>query len=398
MGPTTEVLELEEGTPARVPASSLPDARLQALLRLKWLGLQPVIVPDRGLSYELLATNVCGQVFVGDDFLLRVRTKVAVGNLFRMLELVYKLRSFEFGEGLVDIEALADLYERLASILARRVMDRARRGLYRDYVNEQSVLGFVRGRLDLRQSSRLLAAGAAAVHCEFQDHTSDISENQILAWTLDALSRAALQREEVRLLVRQARRTVVGAVSLRPVLPVECKRRRYSRLNDDYRPLHGLCRFFLESLGPGLERGAREVMPYTVNMAQLFESYVAEWLTRHGPSALHFGVQHALRLVGTSSIEWNVDILVRDSATHSPVAVLDTKYKSVGTPGASDIQQVVSYAVETGVQRAFLVYPTKNIDPFQVKVGNVIVRSVGFDIGGDLEAAGQEFLSQICLS
>jgi len=67
----------------------------------------------------------------------------------------------------------------------------------------------------------------------------------------------------------------------------------------------------------------------------------------------------------------------------------------VGTPGASDIQQVVSYAVETGVQRAFLVYPTRNIEPFQVKVGNVVVRSVGFDIGGDLEAAGNDLLTQI---
>jgi len=273
-------------------------------------------------------------------------------------------------------------------------MDRARRGLYRDYVNEESTLGFVRGRLDLRESSRLLAAGAAAVHCEFQDHTSDITENQILAWTLDALSRAAIERDDVRLAVRMARRTLVGAVSLRPVSPAECRHRRYTRLNDDYRPLHGLCRFFLESLGPGFERGTREVMPYTVNMAQLFESYVAEWLRRHGPSAVHFGVQHALRLVGTTSIEWNVDILVRDAATNAPVAVLDTKYKSVGTPGASDIQQVVSYAVETGVSQAFLVYPTRDIDPFQVRVGSVLVRSVGFDIGGDLEGAGEIFLAQ----
>ena len=379
----------------RVPAKSIPDARLQALLRLKWLDLRPVVAPGYELAYELLATNICGQVFVGDDFLLRVRPKVAVGNLFRMLELVYGLKSFRFGDGLVHIEALADLYERLALILSRRVMDRARWGLYRDYVNEQSALGYVRGRLDLRESARLLAAGAAAVHCEYQDHTSDITENQILAWTLDALSRAAIQRDDVRLMVRRARRTLVGAVSLRPVSPAECRHRRYTRLNDDYRPLHGLCRFFLESLGPGIEKGTREVMPYTVNMAQLFESYVAEWLRRHGPSAVHFGVQHALRLVGTTTIEWNVDILVRDAATDSPVAVLDTKYKSMGTPAASDIQQVVSYAVETGVQRAFLVYPTRNIEPFQVKVGNVVVRSVGFDISGDLEAAGNDLLAQI---
>lgn len=379
----------------RVPVNSIPDSLLQALLGLKWLDLRPVVVPGSELAYELLATNICGQVFVGDDFLLRVRPKVAVGNLFRMLELVYGLKSFKFGDGLVDIEALADLYERMASILARRVMDRARRGLYRDYVNEQSALGFVRGRLDLRESSRLLAAGAAAVHCEFQDHTSDITENQILAWTLDALSRSAIQRDDVRLAVRKARRTLVGAVSLRPVGPAECRHRRYSRLNDDYRPLHGLCRFFLESLGPGIERGNREVMPYTVNMAQLFESYVAEWLKQKGPEAYRFGVQHALRLVGTTAIEWNVDILVRDATTHLPVAVLDTKYKSVGTPGAADIQQVVSYAVETGVSRAYLIYPTRDIEPFEVRVGNVLVRSVGFDIGGDLEAAGHEVLVQI---
>ena len=191
-----------------------------------------------------------------------------------MLELVYQLKSFQIHDGLVDIDSLSDLYERLASLLARRIMDRARRGLYREYVDEQSTLGYVRGRLDLRASWRLLAAGAA-VHCEYQDHTANILDNQILASTLDCLSRTSLQRDDVRLQVRQGRRVLVGAVGLRSIALADCKREDYSRLNEDYRLLHGLCRFFLESLGPGIERGDHEVMPYTVNMAQLLSRIVA---------------------------------------------------------------------------------------------------------------------------
>ena len=67
------------------------------------------------------------QIPICDNLLVRISPKVAIGNLFRMLETAYNLRSFLLFHGEVEIESLEDIYERIVSILARRVHDRARK-------------------------------------------------------------------------------------------------------------------------------------------------------------------------------------------------------------------------------------------------------------------------------
>lgn len=81
---------------------------------------------------------------VGDDLLVRVVPKVPVSNLFRMLEVAYNLSSFHLFEGDIEIESIEDIYDRIVSILARRVIDRARKGLYRGYIGESDDLPYVR--------------------------------------------------------------------------------------------------------------------------------------------------------------------------------------------------------------------------------------------------------------
>ncbi|MCX7038200.1 MAG: hypothetical protein NT005_03560 [Spirochaetes bacterium] len=42
-----------------------------------------------------------------------------------------------------------------------------------------------------------------------------------------------------------------------------------------------MCRFFLESSGPTHEPGGNLMLPFLVDMARLFELFVAEWLQQH---------------------------------------------------------------------------------------------------------------------
>jgi 5-methylcytosine-specific restriction enzyme subunit McrC len=68
-----------------------------------------------------------------------------------------------------------------------------------------------------------------------------------------------------------------------------------------------------------------------------------------------------------------------------PLSVIDTKYKISGQPAESDIQQVVAYAVELGVSRAYLVYPFEIEQPIKVKVGGIRVSTLGIDLEKPLE-------------
>ena len=105
--------------------------------------------PKTAGQWVVSALPWVGQIPVNDGLLLVLEPKVPLQNLFGMLEYAYCLRSFRFTGGEVQVSSLAEFYERLAVILCRRVLDRERKGLYREYVSENDRLPYLRGRLDL---------------------------------------------------------------------------------------------------------------------------------------------------------------------------------------------------------------------------------------------------------
>ena len=115
----------------------LLDKEALALNRSGKFDVDPPSVLFNGYTYGLRSRGWIGQIPITDDLLVRISPKVPVGNLlFRMLEVAYNLRSFRLFDGEIQIESLEDVYERIVSILARRVLDRARKGLYRSYIDQ----------------------------------------------------------------------------------------------------------------------------------------------------------------------------------------------------------------------------------------------------------------------
>src|SRR5206468_2502813 len=97
-------------------------------------------------NWQLTALGWVGYIPLSKDLGVALRPKVALDNLFRMLEYAYRLKSFHFLEGLFDCQSLEEFYERLAHVLARRVLDRGRKGFYRSYLNQADQIPFLRGR------------------------------------------------------------------------------------------------------------------------------------------------------------------------------------------------------------------------------------------------------------
>ena len=67
------------------------------------------------------------------------------------------------------------------------------------------------------------------------------------------------------------------------------------------------------------------------------------------------------------------------------MSVIDTKYKMNGQPSEGDIQQVVAYAVELGVSRAYLVNPFSIDQPVRATAGDIRVSTLGIDLQSPLE-------------
>ena len=392
-------IELTEYSPVLLAREDIPETVGEALWRN--YGTQVAVdfpSPKTGNRWRLTAQGWVGHIPLTPDFHLALRPKVQLSNLLRMLEYAYDLKSFRFLEGLVDCQTLEEFYERLADILTRRILDRGRQGFYCAYLPKTERLPYVRGRIDVRHA--IARPWDTKAQCHYEEHTADVEENQILAWTLWCIAHSGLCTERVIPTVRRAYHLLQGLVTLQPYSPEACVGRQYNRLNEDYRPLHALCRFFLEQSGASHEIGDRTTLPFLVDMARLYERFVAEWFKAHRGTVLlplGFDIRSQQRVyVGQGkALYFDIDLVVQDMATGAAKYVLDTKYKASTAPASSDIAQVLAYAEAKGCQEAVLVYPTPLSEPLDIRVGSIRIRSLIFSLAGDLELAGYSFLQNL---
>jgi 5-methylcytosine-specific restriction enzyme subunit McrC len=390
------IIELVEYVPVLLERSEIPYAVGEAL----WRNYEAQVAvdfpsPKTGNRWRLTARGWVGHIPLTPDFHFALRPKVQLGNLLRMLEYAYDLKSFLFLEGLFHCQSLSDFYERLAEILANRILNRGRQGFYCAYLPKTEDLPYVRGRINGRQF--ISKPWDVKVRCDYEEHTPDVEENQILAWTVWCIARSGLCTERVLPTVRRAYHLLQGLVTLQSKSPQVCVERQYNRLNEDYRLLHALCRFFLEQMGPSYEMGERPMLPFLVDMARLYERFVAEWLKAHRetvllPQGLDIKSQERLYVDEGKDIYFDIDLVLQDVATGMAKYVLDTKYKVPTAPTSSDIAQVVAYAEAKGCQEAILVYPMPLVEPLDIRVGSIRIRSLTFTLAGDLELAGYRFL------
>jgi 5-methylcytosine-specific restriction enzyme subunit McrC len=349
--------------------------------------------PKTGNRWQLTSLGWVGFIPLGEDRGISLQPKVSLGNLFRMLEHAYDLRSFKLLEGLYDCETIRDFYERLATILARRLLNRARQGLYKTYREEDAYLSFVRGRIDVLAFVRRPVK--TTVPCNYEEHTIDVEDNQIVAWTLYTILRSGICTERAIPLLRKAERVLRHSVSLKPFTDFDCIGRNYDRLNNDYEIFHKLCRFFLENAGPTQNLGEHSMVPFLVDMARLFELFVARWLAEHLDDRYMLKSQETFTIGEKGTLRMVMDLVVYDKGTRRPLCILDTKYKAQSTVSNDDYNQVVAYADTAGCENAVLIYPRELEYPFDEKPGRIRVKTAVFDIGSDLDQAGEKLLKRL---
>lgn len=393
------VLELAEYQPLRLPEHGLTRELGQALWQN--YGDKVTVAPPSFRNehhWELTSQGYVGYIPLSPELHLALRPKVALSNIFQMLEYAYNLGEF-LPRDLAQVKSLQELFERLALVFSRRVLDRARKGLYRAYIPEDERMAYVRGRMDLRHTAQ--APWDPQVHCQYEEHTADVEENRILNWTLFRLPRTGLITEHSRATVMQALRQVRPFASLEPVTPAQCLGRTYHRLNQDYQPLHALCHFFLQHIGPDLHSGDRSMLPFLIPMASLFETFVAQWLQHAGMPGYTLEVQKAIPWDPVEKRQAQVDLVLKDATSGQTVCVLDTKYKAPEAAGDDDIHQVVFYALATGCREAVLIYPTPLARPTDTWVRptygthGIHVRTLTFGLDGDLDDAGRRFIAAL---
>jgi 5-methylcytosine-specific restriction enzyme subunit McrC len=348
--------------------------------------------PATDQMWRLISNGWVGHLPVSNDLALSITPRVPLANIFRMLEYAYNV-NFELYSGMTGCASLRDFYERLANVLAKRVVERARKGLYREYLEWAERLSCMRGRVDVRRA--VCRPWDPNLDCRYEEHTADILDNQILHVTLGVIARSGLCSERVLPTVRKAYRALGGKVTPATVGISDCLGRIYNRLNHDYRPMHAICRFFLEHTGPTHQSGGQSTVPFAVHMPTLYEKFVAEWLRIHMSDGISVHPQYKMTFGEQDEVKINIDLLLKDIESGEVVCVLDTKYKIGNQATAHDVEQVVAYATGNRCSLAMLVYPRQLKKPLNVPFGDVRVASAVFELDGDLDIEGQSFSESV---
>lgn len=391
---TSRIIELEEYSTKELSHEQF-DHELAHVLYARYssqvtIELPSFLTKDR---WRLTSQGYVGYLPLSNDVALYLKPKVGLSNLFRMLELAYKI-PINLPGGSFQADSLEELYARLAHILARRVLDRSRKGFYRTYLPQEDILPFLREKINI--TSMIRFPWKVDLDCMYNEFTADIPENQLLAWTLEVILKSGIcgrsdwSRREILPYIRQAYREISNVATSFPFSAKDCIGRTYNRLNEDYRLLHGLCRFFLEHTGPGYQLGDHLMAPFLIDMNRLFEAYVAAWLNSNLPSGFVLREQENVSISSEFGIRYKIDLVLVDSNSGKILCVLDTKYKKPEFPSTVDISEVVAYAESTGCSQSFLIYPSPLTHPINFPVGSKQVHCLVFNLGDDLLISGND--------
>ena len=390
----TQTIQLTEYSPHHLAADALTEfeaARLWQLHR-PHIHVEPPSFQNNN-RWVLTPQGWSGHIPVSAKTTLVINPKVPVDNLFAILQTLYNLPSFSFLDGETQTDTISGYLDLLAVELAGRVLARLRQGIHQTYLPKREPIGTVKGRVDPHWIAT--QASSPLIQCDFTQQTADLPFNQILAYTLRQIALTDLCRPETLRLINRAWRQM--PVTIEPFVSQDTAGWAYTRLNEDYRPMHALCRLFLDGLEPTHHHEADGfgMLPFLVNMPVLYEKHVATWLQTNLPNGFALRKQERVRLDASHARHVDIDLVVYDAA-QQPVWVLDTKYKA-GEPTNDDIYQVTFYAREIGCKSAGLVYPIQPNKPLTGRNQDVSYQSFTFGLDLDPQTAGESFLAQLNL-
>lgn len=353
--------------------------------------------PKTDGCWELRSLGWVGSDVVRGDTELRLqpRNSISASNLFRMIDVAYDLPD---EVGMVDVGSVDAFFNKWAQLLSRRVLSLLGQGPYKAYVDQSDDLLLIRGRINLPQ---LFAhPGRIALPCLFQELTSDVEENRLLAGALTRIVRHRACTDQTFELATQANRALAGLVLEIQTDPSACVGRSYSHLNRHYEALHAICRLFLENAGPSHLAGDRAVTPFLIDTEVLFESFIEKTLKRliaeRHPNRWDVLDQRRYEVGLGKERVFKVDLLLRDRSSGEVQMVLETKSVPTDLPRTEDVEQVVAYAARTDAPEAVLVYPSLSVDEYSEKIGeNIRVRALRFALDSDLEETGAAFLEEL---
>ena len=260
----TDALELKEHTPAFV---NVDDEDLQFLIHELDERIS-VSRPISGDGYILNSGPNVGVIVLPSGRRINCVPKVPISNLMYMLGVANRLPDLQRQER-AGFQRIDELFDLIAAYFAGLVEHRLRTGLFRNYIEVNDNLPYVRGQILFREDMLRNSILRNRVFCEFSEFTPDVPENQVIRQVCRLLS-GACHADSLRGRFRQLD-SRLGEIKSGSFSSPQTKEFKYNRFNLDYETMHILCALFIEQSSLSEREGSFESGTFLINMNSLFE-------------------------------------------------------------------------------------------------------------------------------
>lgn len=286
------------------------------------------------------------------------------------IDLFFRLLSFTDYSGLKNIPTPIsnishqyDILEIFIELFTNLFLIQYKRAINRNYESQEENLILIKGKILFGKSILRNSFLNHRHYCEYDEFTENNILNKIFKSTFfNLLQITDSSQNKSRLKLALTYLENVDRVNLSKEIFDKIK---FTRLNENYRPIFNLAKMFYHNSQPGFRDGDELTFSFLIPLNLLFE-YFAYKLVRNSLQDEPYKVfyqkptKHLAKYLNGNVLPQRPDIVVK--LGNDIVMILDAKYSNLFSngklsPSISNIYQLISYSVNYGCDDIFIISP-----------------------------------------
>lgn len=222
---------------------------------------------------------------------------IFIKNIYYMLSYAFQNLK-KICDETVSCEEFENIQDLFAVILYKGILNQIKRGIYKEYIEEQEPLNCVRGKINFSESINTASLVNKKLVCQFDEYSENTYLNQVLKSTLDLL----IRKSEIKLENKKLLKKILiyfSQVDLIDIKRISWNRLSYHRNNITYKMLINICYLIINGLLMTEDNGSTKLNKYLdeQHMHKLYEKFILEFYKKHYPKLK----------ANASYIDWNIE-------------------------------------------------------------------------------------------
>lgn len=275
-----------------------------------------------------------------------------------------------------------DLLEVFISIFIEELLNLFRKDVNRNYNQHSENQSFIKGKIDFTETIKKNSYRKHLHYVKYENFTTDIVLNQIFKSIIKNLI-IKTKIKENKLKLKQ------GLLWLEDVEDISINNEiwhkvKFTRLNNNYKPLFNMAKLFYYNSSPNLNKGDEFTFSFLVPLNKLFEYYLYKILYNNASNNLKVNYQGPVNYLAKKEnkrfMKLEPDIILTEEENIK--YILDAKYKEIVDIKdninllQADIYQMLAYGVRYECNNIALVYPKFLEDKDEsIEISDILIKN-----------------------